>query len=262
MDMKLHWIFIIALAILTSCGKQIPSHVLKPEQMEDVLYDYHLAMGMFGNKHLIENHQRNAFMNYIYDKHKITSAEFDSSMVWYTREALELCAIYERLEKRFKREHNHAENLLSNRKEENTMTTSYGDTVDIWRKRDIYWMSNGTLNNKLAFEFKTDTNFHAKDAFRWNMDIHFLTPGELTLGLNVIYDNDSVIGKTRKVDESGNQEIYLHTDSAYQIKELNGFIYVKNDSIKDLRILIKNISLMRYHMQEEDTLTTRPVSKP
>ena len=262
MDMKLHWIFIIALAILTSCGKQIPSHVLKPEQMEDVLYDYHLAMGMFGNKHIIENPQRNAFMNYIYDKHKITSAEFDSSMVWYTREALELCAIYERLEKRFKREHNHAETLLSNRKEENTMTTSYGDTVDTWRKRDIYWMSNGPLNNKLAFEFKTDTNFHAKDAFRWNMDIHFLTPGELTLGLNVIYDNDSVIGKTRKVDESGNQEIYLHTDSAYQIKELNGFIYVKNDSIKDPRILIKNISLMRYHKQEEDTLTTRPVSKP
>ena len=46
MDMKLHWIFIIALAILTSCGKQIPSNVLSPKEMEEVLYDYHLAMGL------------------------------------------------------------------------------------------------------------------------------------------------------------------------------------------------------------------------
>ena len=260
--MKRHWIFIIGLAILTSCGKHIPSDVLKPEQMENVLYDYHLAMGMFGNKHTIENHQKNAFMNYIYNKHKITSAEFDSSMVWYTREAIELRSIYERLEKRFKRDHNHMESLLANRNEENTITTSYGDTVDIWRKRDIIWMSKGPLNNKVAFDFKADTNFHAKDAFSLNMDIHFLKPGELTLGMNVIYSNDSVIGKTLQVNKSGKQTIFVHTDSAYQIKELNGFIYVNNDTIKDPRILINNISLMRYHKQEADTLTTGPASKP
>lgn len=254
--MKNHWLLIIILSLLTSCGKQIPSNILKPEQMEEVLYDYHLTMGMYENQHAFENHQKNALKQYVFKKHEITAAEFDSSMVWYTREADELCTIYANLEKRFKREHNHVESLLANRNEETSMTTSYGDTIDIWRKREIYWMSNGPLNKLMTFEFKPDTNFHARDAFRWNMDIHFLADGELTLGMNVIYDNDSVIGETRLVNKSGNQTFYLHTDSIWKIKMLNGFIYVAEDTTKSPKILINNVSLMRYHTPK-DTLSVK-----
>ena len=262
-DMKNHWLLLIMLfSILTSCGKQIPGDILKPRQMEEVLYDYHLTMGMFSNQHTIENPQRNALKQYVFNKHGITAAEFDSSMVWYTREADELCTIYENLEKRFKREHNHAESLLANRNEENSIITSYGDTIDIWRKREIYWMSNSQLNNQMTFEFKADTNFHARDAFRWNLDIHFLAEGELTLGMNIIYDNDSIIGKTQRINKSGNQVLYLHTDSTWKIKKMNGFIHVSEDTLKRPKILIKDISLMRYHKQEKDTLNMDSKANP
>jgi hypothetical protein len=55
------------------------------------------------------------------------------------------------------------------------MVTSYGDTVDIWRKKDIYWLSGNILNQQMSFEFMPDSNFHEKDAFRWNMDLHFFS---------------------------------------------------------------------------------------
>jgi uncharacterized protein YcfL len=259
--MKKHWLLIIVLSILTSCGKQIPSNVLSPKEMESVLYDYHLAMAIFMHNHDMENLQKNAIKNYIFEKHEISSAEFDSSMVWYTREGLELCAIYERLEKRFKREHTHTESLLASRDGETSMITSYGDTVDIWRKKDIYWLSGNILNQQMSFEFMPDSNFHEKDAFRWNMDLHFFSEGSLILGMNVVYDNDSVIAETREVSESGSQCIYLDTDSAYRIRRMNGFIRVVDDSTKNPKVLINNISLMRYHKQEKDTLASS-VSEP
>jgi hypothetical protein len=79
--------------------------------------------------------------------------------------------------------------------------------------------------------------------------------------MNVVYDNDSVIAETREVSESGSQCIYLDTDSAYRIRRMNGFIRVVDDSTKNPKVLINNISLMRYHKQEKDTLASS-VSEP
>lgn len=250
--MKIRWFLIAALMLTTSCGKEIPDNIIQPDKMESVLYDYHLAMGMSNN---LKNTEKEAYKNFVFKKHRIDEALFDSSMVWYTREAQELVTIYENLEKRFKREHSHTEALLESRGEESTRITSPGDTVDIWYKEKLYWLTEAPLMNQLTFEFKSDTNFHAKDAFVWNVDFHFFAKGNVTMGLNVIYENNSVIGETRNITESGNQSIFLSTDSTYKIKMLNGFIHVPKDVETNTNVLANNISLTRYHRLPEDSLT-------
>jgi hypothetical protein len=128
-------------------------------------------------------------------------------------------------------------------------------------KEDILWFTKAPLNNKLTFEIKADTTFHQRDAFDWNMDWYFMAEGEAIMGLNVIYDNDSVIGITKSISESGSQSIYLHTDSAYNIKSLNGFVYVPQNQAKQPNILLHKINLTRYHMPEPtDSLSTDSVS--
>lgn len=249
--MKIRWFLIAALMLTTSCGKEIPKDIIQPDKMENVLYDYHLAMGMSNN---LKSPEREAYKKYVFKKHRIDEALFDSSMVWYTREAQELVGIYENLEKRFKREHSHTEALLASRGEESSSITLPGDTVDIWSKEKLYWLTEAPLMNLLSFEIKSDTNFHAKDAFLWNVDFHFFAKGKATMGLNIIYENDSVIGETRKITESGKQSIFLSTDSTYKIKMLNGFIHVPKDSERNPNILTNNISLTRYHRLPEDSL--------
>ena len=44
--MKIRWTWIACLALMTSCGKEIPDDIIQPDQMEEVLYDYHLSIGM------------------------------------------------------------------------------------------------------------------------------------------------------------------------------------------------------------------------
>ena len=256
--MKFRWTLIACLALLTSCGKEIPDEIIQPNKMEKVLYDYHLNLGMSENS---KNTEKEARKNYVFQKHGITSAEFDSSMVWYTRESKELMSIYENLNKRFKREYEHVERLLESREEANTRSFASGDTVDIWMKEDILWFTKAPLNNRLTFEIKADSTFHPRDAFNWNMNYYFMAEGEAIMGLNVIYENDSVIGMTKSITESGPQSIYLHTDSAYNIKALNGFIYVPENQTKQPNILLHKIDLTRYHMPEPtDSLSTDSVS--
>lgn len=256
--MKFRWTLIACLSLLTSCGKEIPDEIIQPSKMERVLYDYHLTLGMSENS---KNTEKEARKNYIFQKHGITSAEFDSSMVWYTRESKELMSIYENLNKRFKREYEHVERLLESREEANTRSFASGDTVDIWMKEDILWFTKAPLNNRLTFEIKADSTFHPRDAFNWNMNYYFMAEGEAIMGLNVIYENDSVIGMTKSITESGPQSIYLHTDSAYNIKALNGFIYVPENQTKQPNILLHKIDLTRYHMPEPtDSLSTDSVS--
>lgn len=256
--MKFRWTLIACLALLTSCGKEIPDEIIQPSKMERVLYDYHLTLGMSENS---KNTEKEARKNYIFQKHGITSAEFDSSMVWYTRESKELMSIYENLNKRFKREYEHVERLLESREEANTRSFASGDTVDVWMKENILWFTKSPLNNRLTFEIKADSTFHPRDAFNWNMNYYFMAEGEAIMGLNVIYENDSVIGMTKSITESGPQSIYLHTDSAYNIKALNGFIYVPENQTKQPNILLHKIDLTRYHMPEPtDSLSTDSVS--
>lgn len=256
--MKFRWTLIACLALLSSCGKEIPDEIIQPSKMEKVLYDYHLTMGMSDNS---KNTEKEARKKYIFQKHGITAADFDSSMVWYTRESQELMSIYENLNKRFKREYEHVERLLESREEANTRSFASGDTVDVWMKENILWFTKSPLNNRLTFEIKADSTFHPKDAFDWNMDYYFMTEGEAIMGLNVIYENDSVIGMTKSITESGPQSIYLHTDSAYNIKSLNGFVYVPQNQAKQPNILLHKINLIRYHMPEPtDSLSTDSVS--
>ena len=256
--MKFRWILIACLALLSSCGKEIPDEIIQPSKMEKVLYDYHLTLGMSENS---KNTEKEARKKYVFQKHGITAADFDSSMVWYTRESQELMGIYENLNKRFKREYEHVERLLESREEINTRSFASGDTVNIWMKEDILWFTKAPLNNKLTFEIKADTTFHQRDAFDWNIDWYFMAEGEAIMGLNVIYDNDSVIGMTKSITESGPQSIYLHTDSAYNIKSLNGFVYVPQNQAKQPNILLHKINLTRYHMPEPtDSLSTDSVS--
>ena len=252
--MKFRWTLIASLALLTSCGKEIPDEIIQPSKMEKVLYDYHLMLSLSDNS---KNTEKEASKNYIFQKHSISQADFDSSMVWYTREAKELMTIYNNLNKRFKREYEHTTRLLESREDADTRTFASGDTVDVWVKDNLLWFTKAPLNNQLSFEIKADTTFYEKDAFQWNMDYYFFAEGEAVMGLNIVYDNDSVIGMTKSITQSGPQSIYLHTDSMFNIKTLNGFIYVPEKQDKKPNILVHNISLTRYHQIESpDSLSS------
>ena len=245
---KIRWTLLLSAALLAGCGKQIPKDVIHPDKMEDILYDYHLTTAMSGNISYDENYKKEALRNYVYRKHHVTKAEFDSSMVWYTRHTENLAKIYTNLGKRFREEKKDVKRLLAMRENKPSMSQP-GDTVDVWYNKTLYWLTDAPLSNKITFEIPTDSNFKAKDAFLWSANYIFLSnlQQQVTMGFNILFDNDSVSGKVAEVTASGIQSLYIKPDSAYKIKSINGFIYLTGDSVKAPGIIVDKISLIRYH---------------
>ena len=249
---KFGWIILVGASLMTGCGNSMPKEVIPPAKMEKVLYDYHLALGISSRLPSSEDYKKQAFKNYLFKKHDITSAQFDSSMVWYTRNSYELSKIYQNLDKRFSREKTKLTSMLQERHID--ITTQPGDTVNIWNYYPVYWLTDAPMNNKFTFSMNADTNFWVKDAFAWNADITFLNASRVTMGLNIRYQNDSVTGKTIAMTQPGSHTLYVPADSLNEIKDINGFIYVDKDSVHQTpNVLISNISLIKYHQSKDKT---------
>ena len=254
---------VVALIGFSGCHDDLPKEIIQPSDMENILYDYHLAYTMSSTKSdYREEYHKQALREYVFKKHQITSAMFDSSMVWYTRHSTRLSEIYDNLAKRFGKEFKHVSSLLGDANGK-PKTTAAGDTVDIWNKQTLCWLTGSELNNKLHFTFPTDSNFVAKDSFAWNFDAILLSDSvKATMAMNVLFANDSVIGKSKQITSTGNYSLGLKSDSTYAIKQVSGYVYL--ESHKDsLGLLLNKVSLTRYHDKNPaDSISISQLSAP
>lgn len=232
---------------LAGCGKTIPGDIIQPEAMEPLLYDYHLATTLSSDLPYSENYKKEGYLNYVFQKHGVTEAEFDSSMVWYARHTDRLTAIYDNLQKRFEAEGKQVRKFADRRSGQTSLTISR-DTVDI---ANLYWLSASALTNKLTFELKADTSFRQHDALVWTADFKFFPERQeganAVMGLNFTFENDSTQGVTRMVTASGTQQLMLKADSAFTFKTVHGFIYYAGGEENGGSVLIHDIHLIRHH---------------
>lgn len=256
------------LAGLVGCGKRIPSDVIQPQAMEDLLYDYHLASTLGTSLPYQEQYKKEAYLAYVFQKHGVTQAEFDSSMVWYTRNGVELAELYKRLDERFQRDEERMKAQVAQRDNQIDVSVS-GDTVDIWQDRTLYWLSASTLSNRLSFDLKADTTFRPKDALSLTADFRFVPQASpvrqarVVMGLRLLYDNDSIDGCTRIVTASGPQQLFLRPDSAWQLKSVSGFVYYSQpEEVVPERgsVLVNDLHLMRYRQQEKVSAPAVPAA--
>ncbi len=240
--------------LLSSCKKGVPSSLLQPKEMEDVLYDYHLAQAVSNDFNGEERYKKELILRDVFEKYHTTQEQFDSSLVWYTRNTQRLSDIYENLSKRYQK----ADSALVVIEEGQVQRAKaiVGDTVDIWIGERLCCLSTVPLTNKLTFNIEaTDTNFKARDSYRWTLDAHFLqrdTAGQYALmQLNVHYKNDSTASVSKALAE-GQNSLYLPTDTL-PIQSVRGDVYFKNDTTgESIRtLLLHKISLMRYHTYGE-----------
>lgn len=254
---------IAMLALLTgmiSCGKKVPKDIIQPDAMENLLYDYHLASTVANDLPYSDHYKKGAYLKYVFEKHHVTEAEFDSSMVWYTRNSKELATIYQNLQQRFEASELQLK-AQGNRQGTQTAVFLSGDTVDIWQDRSLYWLSASPLTNKVTFDLKADTTFKPKDAIALMADFHFMpqiADAKAVMALNFYFDNDSVQGLTQTVSGSGTQRLYLQPDSAYNIKNISGFIYYTAGQNSKGSVLLNQIRLMRYHDTGKESTDKKP----
>lgn len=257
-------LLVFILFSVVACKLEIPKNVLPEKKMEDFLYDYHIAKSMGEEIPYNERYKRAIYVESVYKKHNITSEEFDSSMVWYTRNLEVLSRVYDRVNKRLEQEKEAIDYLVSIR-EDRPMTSKQGDSIDVWAWRNNYKLSSSPLYNKLTFLLPSDSNFHDRDTLIWQATYLFKdTPNNDSLftfpvmTLQAVYENDSTVYAMDEVKEGGQKQLLVYADTLGKLKEVRGAIYIPMSDSLLYEYFVSDVKLMRYHAQDSlsmDSLT-------
>ncbi len=251
----------MAIFVLAGCQVKRPDGVISDSKLENILYDYHIAQALGDNVPYNENYKKTLYVDAVFSKYGTTQAVFDSSMVWYTRNPEVLFKVYDRVSKRLKDKQEALDKLIAIRDKKMGITLP-GDSIDVWYKQRIVLLTGTPLDNKIFFTMTGDTNFKERDTLLWKVRYRFPegmpdSAHSPIMTMQIVYKNDSTIGRSVRVWEPGVQTIRLQSDTLGEIKELKGYIYYPGGkTVKPL--LTDHISLIRYHERvvAKDTLNT------
>ena len=257
---KLCFFFILMLTVM-ACKVKRPDGVIAESQMEELLYDYHLARSMGENLPVSDNYKKALYIQSVFQKYDVTQAEFDSSMVWYTRHTDILAKIYEKINDRLKEEQASINHMVAIRDKKSPVSQP-GDSVELWFMEQVSCLTNAQDNNKISFVIPADVNSQDRDALVWKASFFYPSKAgkampETYMAMQMIYRNDSVITSSRKITRSGEQEIRLQSDTLGALREVRGYIYFEGG--KDDYVLVHNISMKRYRVIGEIAKPVEPV---
>lgn len=242
----------LLLCMMLSC-EQKPDDLLSKGQMEDVLYDYHIAQYMASSLPFEERYKSRIYIEAVYEKYGITEAEFDSSLVYYNRHTDDIQDIYEHVKHRLE-DYEANLQLESGSNEMRASFTLGGDTADIWSGQKVFMLRDNQYLNKETFTIKADTSFHMNDRFKLQVDFDFVREDQnsrdeqLTACLSIHFKNGKVISTVRSSSYPSHYDLSLSPDNDQEIKYLSGFFMLQGKGNKTRSLgIVRNIALYRYH---------------
>lgn len=257
---------IMAMLALWACTPTVPSRYIQPDEMEDILYDYHLAQALAQR---VPNYQdgqkkRTEYFYAVLAKHGVKEADFDSSMVYYYSNIPQLQKIYGAVEERMDNEANH---LGASIMERETTISANGDTANIWKANSSAMLMPVVPYCRMDFEMKVDTSFHKGDEFLMSFNTDFLYQSgtkDAVVYTAVTFDNDSTAQYYTHVSSSGQSQLRIPSNFNNSIKSMKGFIYLArgSDNSNTLKLMfVSGIRFLRYHKKEQQKpkpMTTSP----
>ncbi len=248
---------ILLLLWMTACKPTVPSEYIQPGELEDILYDYHVAQAMAKTDNPSVDFNKSYYFEAVLHKYGLTEAEFDSSLVYYYSNVMKLKEIYGRVNERLVEEaKNFGASVGSLRQYSQYSTT--GDTANIWKYDTELLLIPYVTKNRYDFTIPVDTSFYKGDSFMLQFMTEFLWQGGMKDGVICMvskYENDSIIQNFSHVSMSGTSQLRVPSVPDKQLKELRGFIYLNDgNDPSDVRrmMFISQIQLIRFHQKSTD----------
>lgn len=250
---------------VSSCKPSLPSGVLSKGKMTDILYDYHLALAM---AHMDDNGDKGQSLAYreaVLRKHDVTSAEFDSSMVYYMRHTELLEDVYKDLTDRYNNEITAMGGSASAGGEFANLSAT-GDTANVWNLATSMVFMPVKPFNSTSFDIKVDSTFHKGDRLMLDFDAQFIYQDGMRNGvamLAVQFGNDSIAQRTIMIQSTQHYSVELSDADSLGIKSVKGYFMLMNgdngtgvSSQTTLKLMfLEHVKLIRMHPQ-------KPVAAP
>lgn len=251
-----HILMTSLIVVFYSCKPSVPGKYIQPGEMEDLLYDYHIADGMaqevrddgMGARQI-------AFRAAVLKKHGVTQADFDSSMIYYMRHADRLHAIYQNISRRLSDEAM-IQGATASEVNRFGALAANGDTADIWAGEKSIVLMPQVPYNESSFAFTTDSAFHKGDEILLTFKTDFIYQDGMRDGIAVLavrFNNDSVASQMLHLSSSTRFNLQINDPSRLGIKEIKGFFMLNKSNFEGRSnttvqlMFIHHIQLIRMH---------------
>lgn len=246
-------LLVLGLLFISACTPGVPKDVIQPDDMEDILYDYHISQAMAVKEGSGSDYNRNLYFKAVLKKHGVTQAEFDSALVYYYTRADRFIDIYKNVQERLSQEAIIRGASVSEVERFSSMSLS-GDTTDVWEGKRYAMLMAQRPYHLMQFYQDADTSYHAGDSFLMTFGSKFLSQTgnyPTTLYVAVTYENDSTYSQNTMV--TGYSETAMRIPACRErVKNIKGYVLVgqrlEEKPQKDMCLLfLDRIQLIRFH---------------
>lgn len=242
-------IFVIGIFLLLSACSGRPESVLNKSEMTDILVEMHKLDGSLDAKGLLYNQigEKENYYKSILDKYDITQAEFDSSVVWYTKNPKKFTKIYDEvfirltaLDQEVKKGKYHPVDSI----EFVTVKTN------IWNKPTRYVFTKDSIRSRLDFELN-DSSLLFGDVYIFRF-LQQISPKDSSVNQHILFCINYANGKVDSVYQKAYNDSLLRrytfhvpAQKKLKIKSISGALLGSSKFKGVFNVKIDSISLVR-----------------
>ena len=239
---------VLLIAILFAACSKTPGGVLSEKEMQKVVTDMVLAEAMINTnpKVFTDDSAKIVLYQSVFDKHEITQALYDSSLIWYGQNL----DIYMKLYERVTADLNKQVAALGD-VQADAEPVSTRDSVNIWPRRPSFMLHPKAVFNGITIDIRPETYYSSGSTFVLGVNVWGLNDSlKYRPVIRLTAEQpDTVITVNDTIRTDGYHQTVLKTHATKQIRRLYGFIWMNNgqDSVGYTNIYLDNINLIRYN---------------
>ena len=255
--------FLILTTVVFSCQNR-PSEVLSRKKMENVMYDMYIAEAIIDNDYqkFAQPENKEALINQVLEKHKITEARWDTSLSWYSDNIDTYIQINDSVKSRLQRNYNETNQLI-------TLRTAERNELVI---HPPHYIPNNfyiaSLGCDRGFKFSLDSvqlteRFGDNDSifFQFNVIGVFPSDSYSLKSMLMIEYADTTVYQTSKLEENKSYSFplsrYIEQDT---IVSLNGFVNLSG-KFPHVPIQLYKISLGHNGLNDSTEVLNKPINE-
>ena len=245
--------FFLLIITFLACSRR-PSDVLTMREMTDLLVELHKLDGILAGyqfRHL-NTDERNRFYEAVLERHNTNQAQFDSSVVWYSRDPRRFERIYARVI-------NQLTHKVDVARKENLMPDIFAviSTAELWNERETEFTLNNRASerNELAFTI-IDSTLMMQDLYVLRFYQRVMPEDSCTnqrIVFSIHYASGQVDSLYRSVQNDGLLRRYtfrLFAGREAKIDSLTVRFFATDACLSAQNSHIENISLTRKYSAE------------
>lgn len=265
---------LVSLSVVASCIDR-PEIVLDEPQLVDVLVDVHRAEGLLEMQQMHgssmdenERYQREVIAA-VLQKHGVTRAQYDSSLMWYAQHLKLLTRVYGHVDERLREEHEMWS--LQATEQRDFATSEAGDSVELWTMRSHLTLDSRRFSEFRYWEYPSDSNFIDGDTLHWHFCVKQLLPGQQVIASISLTEKKLSAEEIRRsrgkekeltgaslgycqqvITQNGSYMLSATTDSVQPFGSAVLSLLFLYDTIHVSPVFIDSLSLLRTHVNFDE----------